>query len=87
MVLSLVRSQLRIPAILHGFEFVAPMHKFLRLAARASPRAFARKTRPDGHAVKQVVCETCAWVPITLCCVLDLESKMVNGSDSDTHRL
>jgi len=33
------------------------MHKLLRLTAWASPRAFARKARPDGHAVKQVLCE------------------------------
>ena len=31
------------------------MHKFLRLTAWASPRAFARKTRPDGHAVKHSI--------------------------------
>jgi len=36
---------------------VSTIHKFLRLTAWASPRAFASKTRPDGHAVKQVVCE------------------------------
>ena len=35
----------------------APIHKFLSSSAWASPRAFARKTRGDAHAVKQVVCE------------------------------
>jgi len=39
------------------WDLTAPVHNFLRLTAWASPRAFASKTRPDGHAVKQVVCE------------------------------
>ena len=49
------------------------MHKILRLTAWASPRAFARKTRPDGHAVKQVVCENLcmgAYVGNTLVAIL-----------------
>jgi len=48
------------PGVYHHdqtWDLSAPVHKFLRLTAWASPRAFARKTRPDGHAVKQVVCE------------------------------